>query len=166
MTDPTKNTPAGANARGAISAPPLAGAARAAGAAGPRYADGPELDDASLDLAFDALRAEAEPAAPLSAGFQARLLAEAEASMPRARTRSVRDALAGLRSALAQWGPGWPAGIGLAACALAGLWFGYAPPPVLEGAADALLAETGLLEDPDAGAEALLMAFDFGGFDG
>lgn len=97
----------------------------------------------ALERAFAAARAEGDPAAPLPEELMARLLAEAEAERPLA-PGAVPGAPAGagginawlgglLRPAGQGGGFGWGAAGGLAACVVAGLWLGYAPPPALEG---------------------------------
>ncbi len=101
----------------------------------------------ALESAFAAARAEGDPAAPLPAGLMARLLAEAEAERPLApgavpgapasapaRAGGIHAWLGSLlRPARQGAGLGWGAAGGLAACVLAGLWLGYAPPPAVEG---------------------------------
>lgn len=91
-------------------------------------------DDALLNAAFSAARAEARQ--PPSADLMARVLADAERSVPRSvAARSVVSPArrrSGWREFIALIG-GWPALGGLATAAATGFWIGFAPPATFEG---------------------------------
>lgn len=80
------------------------------------------LTDAGLEALFAAARAAPPP--PLAAGFEARLLAAAEAARLPARRPG---GWARLRAALAEFG-GMPGLAGVTAAGVAGLWLGFAGP--------------------------------------
>lgn len=82
-----------------------------------------EFDDDGLDAVFAEARDAIPP--PLAPGFERRLLAQAEAAVPRALPRP--GWLARTRAALAGIG-GAPGLAGLSAAGLAGLWIGFAGP--------------------------------------
>lgn len=86
---------------------------------------------------LDALFAEARDAAPapLAPGFEARLLVQADAALPRAASRP--GWLAWIGTALAGIG-GAPGLAGMSAAGFAGLWIGFAGPgPAVDLAAGA-----------------------------
>ncbi|WP_158547531.1 dihydroorotate dehydrogenase [Rhodovulum sp. 12E13] len=136
---------------------------------------GPETEAGdALESAFAAARAQGDPAAPLPAGLMARLLAEAGAERPPAAAAVAgASAPAGgitawlgslFRPADRGGGLGWGAAGGIAACGLAGLWLGYAPPPALEGLTGGVAAT--VFADGDALATSELLAPLDGGLDG
>ena len=104
-------------------------------------------DEAALEAAFAAARGESAAERGLPGPLMARILADAEAARPPL-SRPVPPAPAPRRRRAAlMWAglarPGWGAAGGAAACALVGLWLGYAPPPALAGVAGSLVAPFG-----------------------
>lgn len=87
--------------------------------------DGNEnLDDISLERLFAEARAEAPP--PLSAAFEARLVASARGAMPVA-APVPRGWRARLKAFFAEFG-GAPSLAGVGVAGMAGVWIGFAAP--------------------------------------
>lgn len=107
-------------------------------------------DDAFLDALFDAARDADAPA--VSAGLQARLMADAAALQPR--VAAAPSLWQRIRQALADVG-GLPGLASVSAAGVAGLWIGIAPPASAEALVSGLTA--GVLFD-SAEADFLPMA--------
>ncbi|MEM1430681.1 MAG: hypothetical protein AAGG09_14595 [Pseudomonadota bacterium] len=140
-------------------------------------------DTAPLSASFaDRLLADAHAAQPRHASAVQRSVAEAVGQVQVGALEAQGPELSAARPAaplpFASWlralqtmlrgpRPVWPVAAGLAGCALAGVWIGYAPPASLQGMTDLVRAEIGI--PGRFGAEAtdeLLLAFDLGGLDG